>query len=296
MSDHLVIDLHRTFVRCYTKHTLKNTLFSLLFIPLFVQSVTGFAQSTPSPYALRTGREITILGAGVASVGASIAIGEDLEPLSAATVSALNRHSVNAFDRGATYRWSKSADGLSNVTWLGTVAAVGAVAITPNARHDLKTVGLMYMETMLLANGIEQSVKNLTERNRPFLYNPDAPLVDKLTKDARRSFFSGHATNAFASAVFASEVFRHYYPNSRLKPVVWVGTLGLATATCILRYEGGLHYPTDLIAGAAFGSLVGWGIPKLHEVKARNSALKQLYIQPWSTGQANGLYVRWTLK
>ncbi len=275
---------------------MKKIRSSLLFIPLFVQSLTGFAQSIPSPYALRTGREITILGAGVASAVASLAIGEDLEPLPAATVSTLNRQSVNAFDRGATYHWSKSAAELSNVTWLGTVAAVGAVAITPDARHDLKTVGLMYVETILLANGVERSVKNLTERNRPFLYNPDAPSADKLTKDARRSFFSGHATNAFASAVFASEVFRHYYPNSRLKPVVWIGTLGLATATCVLRYEGGLHYPTDLIAGAAFGSLVGWGIPKLHEVKSRNSALKQLDIQPWSTGQANGLYIRWTLK
>ncbi len=268
----------------------------LVIIPFFIQSLTGQAQTTPSPYELRTGREAAILGVGLASVGASVAFGDHLEPLSTSTVAALNRQSVNAFDRGATYHWSKSADGLSNVTWIGTVAAVGAVAITPNARQDFKTVGLMYIETVLLANGVERSVKNLTERNRPYLYNPNAPIDDKLTKDARRSFFSGHATNAFASAVFASEVFRHYYPNSRLKPVVWIGTLGLATATCFLRYEGGLHYPTDLIAGAAFGSLVGWGVPKLHEVKARTSALKQLDIQPWSTGQANGLYVRWTLK
>ena len=273
---------------------MKNIRSFFLFIPFLIQSFTGQAQT--SSYQLRTGRELALLGAGLASVGASVALGDDLEPLSTATVTALNRQSVNAFDRGATYHWSKSADGLSNVTWLGTVAAAGVVAITPNARPDLKTVGLMYVETILLANGIERSVKNLTERNRPFLYNPDAPLAEKLTKDARRSFFSGHATNAFASAVFAAEVFRHYYPDSRLKSVVWVGTLGLATATCVLRYEGGLHYPTDLIAGAAFGSLVGWGIPKLHEVKARNSALNQLDIQPWSTGQANGLYVRWTLK
>ncbi len=237
-----------------------------------------------------------MLGAGAASVAVSLEFKEDLIPLSAADVMALNRQSINAFDRGATYHWSTGASRLSDLTWAGTVATVGAVAITNRARPALKTVGLMYVETLLLANGGEEIVKNCSQRNRPFTYNPAAPLDEKLTKNARQSFFSGHATNAFASAVFASEVFRHYYPDSRWKSVVWIGSLGLATATCVLRYEAGKHYPTDLIAGAAFGSLVGWGIPKLHEVKRHYSALRQLEIQPWSTGQANGLYVRWTLK
>ena len=77
-----------------------------------------------------------------------------------------------------------------------------------------------------------------------------------------------------------------------MKPVIWVGSLGLATATAVLRYEGGLHYPTDLLAGAAFGSLVGWGIPKLHEVKNRSELGRRLNVQPWSDGQVNGIYVR----
>ncbi|MBC8151439.1 MAG: phosphatase PAP2 family protein [Bacteroidetes bacterium] len=261
-----------------------------------MQSLTGWTQTTPSPYELRTGCEVILLGAGVASVGASLALDDNLTPLDAATIPTLNRRAINGFDRPATYQFSKTAGRLSTLVLAGTAVAAGAVGISPNARQDWKTVGTMYVETILLANGVERSVEKLVTRNRPFVYYPNAPLSEKLTTDARRSFFSSHATNAFASAVFAGEVFRHYYPNSRLKPVVWIGTLGLATATSVLRYEAGKHYPTDLMAGAAFGSLVGWGIPKLHEVKNRHSALKQLDIQPWSTGQATGLYARWTLK
>lgn len=268
---------------------LAKAFFLLTFL---CQTYTGQAQRAESPYQLRTGRELGLLGAGVATVGLSAALNTNLEPLDATTIQTFNRQEVNAFDRGATYHWSRTAGQLSDVTWAGTILSAGAVAVSPHARQDWKTVVLMYVETALLATGVERSVKNATERNRPFLYNPGAPLAEKLNKDARRSFFSGHATNAFASAVFASEVFGHYYPHSRLKPVVWAGTLGLATATCVLRYEAGKHYPTDLLAGAAFGSLVGWGIPKLHQVKNQSDLGRRLEVQPWSNGSATGVYLR----
>lgn len=175
----------------------------------------------------------------------------------------------------------------------GNFALAGLLTIgTKPMRQDIKTVGVMFIETMLLANGIERSIKGVTQRTRPFVYNPSAPPDEKLTRDARQSFFSGHATNAFATAVFTSEVFRHYFPHSKLKPVIWVGSLGLATATAVLRFEGGLHYPSDLLAGAAFGSLVGWGIPKLHEVKNKSKLGRRLDVQPWSSGSANGIYMR----
>ncbi|MBD2755230.1 phosphatase PAP2 family protein [Spirosoma validum] len=246
-----------------------------------------------APYQLHTGREVTLLGVGAVSLGASVVLSRTIDPLTSVEIATLNRADVNSFDQSATEHWSPTAAKLSHATLAGTIALAGGLAIgTKPIRQDLKTVAVMYVETMLLGNGIERTVKGITQRTRPFVYNPAVPLDEKLDRDARQSFFSGHATNAFASAVFASEVFRHYFPHSRLKPVVWVGSLGLATATAVLRYEGGKHYPTDLIAGAAFGSLVGWGIPKLHEVKNSGTIGCRLDIQPWSSGYANGIYVR----
>ncbi len=250
----------------------------------------AFAQS---PYALKTGRETTLLGMGAVSLGASVALGHAIDPLTATEIATLNRNDINAFDRQAIDHWSTTAARLSDATLAGSVGlAVVLAAGTKPMQQDFKTVGIMYIETMLLANGIERSVKGITQRTRPYVYNPDVPLEKKLDRDSRESFFSGHATNAFASAVFAGEVFRHYFPHSSWKPIVWVGSLGLATATAVLRFEGGKHYPTDLLAGAAFGSLVGWGVPKLHEVKNRSDLGRRLDVQPWSSGSANGIYVR----
>lgn len=262
---------------------------ALFLIPLTV-FVPAFAQS---PYQLRTGTEAVLIGGGVASLGTSIALRKAVEPLTLSEITTANRADIRAFDRGATYHWSPRFDKLSDVTLVGNAAVLGLMTLgTKPMRQDMWTVGVMYVETLLLANGIGRTVKGITKRNRPFVYNVNAPLDEKETRDARQSFFSGHATNAFATAVFTGDVFRHYFPDSKLKPVVWIGSLGLATATAVLRYEGGLHYPTDLLAGAAFGSLIGWGIPKLHEVTGRSTLGRRLDIQPWSNGQANGIYLQ----
>ena len=147
----------------------------------------------------------------------------------------------------------------------------------------------MYLETLLLTNGIQRTIKHLSLTRRPYVYNPAVALSEKTQKDALRSFFSSHATNAFASAVFAGEVFRHQFPHSRWKPVIWGGALALATTGAVLRYEAGQHFPADLIVGAAFGSAMGWVVPKLHQRRGGN----QLTVLPWSNGLANGVYVRY---
>ncbi|GAB2540200.1 phosphatase PAP2 family protein [Spirosoma aerophilum] len=265
---------------------------SLIFSFILFQSsfLVSFGQS---PYELKTGRELTLLGAGALAYGTSIALGTTVDPLTPTEVSRLSRADVNSFDRQATYHWSTSADRLSDVTLAGNAALLGLVTIGGKSmRQDVKTVAVMFIETLALSSGIERTVKAITQRPRPFVYNEIAPLDEKLTRDASQSFFSGHATISFATAVFTGEVFGHYFPHSRLKPYVWIGSLGLATATSALRYEAGLHYPTDLITGALYGSLVGWGIPKLHQVKNQTALGRRLDVQPWSNGAANGIYMR----
>ncbi|GAB3893556.1 phosphatase PAP2 family protein [Spirosoma agri] len=275
----------------------------LLFVWLTLQSLVGTAQTTSSqqrttqysdsPYQLSTGREAILLGAGVATFGTSVLLDKAVDPLTPAEVAALNRDDINAFDRSATRNWNPSIAKVSDITLFSNVALPVLLTLgTKPMRQDMKTIGVMYLETLLFANGVESTVKAISQRPRPFVFNPDVPLEQKLNRDARQSFFSGHATTAFATAVFTSEVFRHYFPESKLKAVVWVGTLGLASATCVMRYESGRHYYSDLLVGAAFGSLVGWGIPKLHEVKNRSALGRRLDVQPWSSGSATGVYAR----
>ncbi|UHG92785.1 phosphatase PAP2 family protein [Spirosoma oryzicola] len=274
-------------------------VFSVLFL---VQLSVTQAQDTlslsttrlrPNPYRLSWKTDATLMGlVGVAGVS-SLLLEQQVQPFSVGDLGQFDRSQVNAFDRGATYKWSPGAFQLSDQTLTANFVATGLIAVPTLFRHkNWATVPLMYIEVLALPTLIQQTVKNIALRTRPYVYNPDAPLDPKLAPNGRQSFFSGHAGTAFASAVFASEMFRHFYPNSKLKPVVWVVMLGLASTTSLMRYEAGYHFPSDILVGALFGSVAGWGIPKLHEVKRQFTLSQRLHVQPWNNGFATGINAR----
>ncbi len=131
-----------------------------------------------------------------------------------------------------------------------------SLILSEYVRDDILTVSVLYIETWMLANGITGCVKSITGRPRPYVYNKDVNDDIKMTRDAVRSFPSGHTTTAFFSTVFFATVFNDYYPHSQWKLPVWLGSLGLASATGYFRYKAGKHYPTDVIAGALIGTIV----------------------------------------
>jgi membrane-associated phospholipid phosphatase len=65
--------------------------------------------------------------------------------------------------------------------------------------------------------------------------------------------------------VFAAVVFQQRYPDSPWVVPIWVFGLATATTTAITRVTSGRHFPTDVLVGAAVGSLTGWLIPRLHK-------------------------------
>jgi len=75
---------------------------------------------------------------------------------------------------------------------------------------------------------------------------------------AFHSFPAGHVVEAFglaaASGVVASR--RRY----RLAPLVWAVGLTLGLATAYARMAADRHYFTDVLAGAAIGTVVGGGV------------------------------------
>lgn len=278
---------------------IKSTLFSLLLV---LQTLTSLGQDTltqaraqrrPNPYQLSWRVDASMAAVIAVSGGASLLLEQQVEPFTLNDLNQFDRSQVNAFDRGATYRWSPEAFRISDQALTANFIATGLIALPTLFRHkQWATVPVMFVEVLAIPTLVQQTVKNIVLRTRPYVYNPNAPLGPKLAANGRQSFFSGHAGTAFASAVFASEIFRHYYPHSKLKPVVWVVMLGLASTTSLMRYEAGYHYPSDILVGAAFGSLLGWGIPKLHEVRNRSGISQRLTVQPWSNGQANGINAR----
>ena len=100
-------------------------------------------------------------------------------------------------------------------------------------------------------------------RSRPELYRADAPVVAG-TKDSRLSFPSGHTSLAFAEATaYTTLALRQHLPHAGRNAVLLYVA---ATAVGALRVAGGKHFPTDVLAGAALGSGIGWATARLHPI------------------------------
>ncbi len=219
------------------------------------------------PYELESGREIGLVAAGGATLGLALLLDHHTAVLDSAFITTLDRSQVNSFDRGATHRWSPTAAKASD--YLSVTMVISPLLLTAGGggAQEPWTVTAMYVETWLLNNGLTALIKTAVARTRPFVYNddPQVPLQTKMSRTARRSFPSGHTSNAFASALFIGTVYDKLNPHSSAKGWVWGGALTLATTTGVLRYLAGKHYPTDILAGALLGAAVGYLVPKWHE-------------------------------
>jgi len=172
----------------------------------------------------------------------------------------------NALDEAASaaLRWSrpKLADTLSNVGLALTPAwALGALAAAGASRGDRRAMGfdtLLVVESTSVAMALNQIIKFEVARERPDIHHGRARggVEDNV------SFFSGHTTWGFASAVSAGTVASlRGYPAA---PAVWAGGLAFAATTGYLRMGADRHWLTDVLTGAVVGTVVGAVLPRLH--------------------------------
>ncbi len=97
---------------------------------------------------------------------------------------------------------------------------------------------------LIIGNGI---VKNLVARPRPCWLNPDFPLLISVPKDY--SFPSGHTQ----ASVIAATIITLYR-----KEWGWI-VIPLSVAIAFSRLYLYVHFPSDVIAGAVLGILIGLG-------------------------------------
>jgi len=241
----------------------------LLIILIFFCDFTH----SQSPYNLETGREVIILGSGFGLGVLALSLESNIQSLNINELQNLSRKNVNAFDRCATYNWSEEASIVSDYLLNFMIISPVALLASAQVRKDFGTFSVMYMENLFLSFAAVHTTKILIKRNRPYLYNKNVPLKYKTDRSSRLSFFSGHTTHAFSSAVFLSTVYAKYYPDSKWKPYIWGVSLLSASITGYLRYASGDHFPTDIIIGAVVGSAIGYLIPLIHKVDEIDESL-----------------------
>ena len=228
----------------------------------------GATAQAGAPYELATGREAALVTGGLGLVFTSLAIRDDA-PLTAPP-SILDRQHLRWFDRPAASRWSPGAAQASDVVVTGLMLSPFALAALDEDAGW--TTAAMQAESLLLTGGAVAVLKAAVGRSRPHTYNPDAriPAPERARRFATRSFPSGHAATAFASAMLLGEVYAELNPDDDARHWVRYGSLAGAAGVSYLRYAAGVHFPSDIVAGAAIGTIVGWAVPRLHEASGND--------------------------
>ena len=99
------------------------------------------------------------------------------------------------------------------------------------------------LAAITVSGGITLILKYSINRDRPFVTHPD---ITKKSSAGSPSFPSGHTSSAFATATSVSLAYRKWYVI--VPTFAWAGTVGYS------RMYLGVHYPSDVLAGALIGS------------------------------------------
>jgi undecaprenyl-diphosphatase len=235
----------------------------LAMAPLLAQDAVATSEEAAPPYRLDPTIDGILLGA---------AIGLDLVDLYLDKVakvkplefdaSALDLSKVNSFDRLIMNPYSKEFDYVGTGLEIVTLLTPALLLATPD--EEWLTIGAMYAETLLMAYGLKELGKICVNRPRPFMYFADYPQEKVDDGDWNASFPSGHTTLAFAGAAFTTYVFCTYLPDSNMKIPVIASSYVLALGTAACRLASGNHFLSDVIVGAALGTLSGLLVPWVH--------------------------------
>ncbi len=138
--------------------------------------------------------------------------------------------------------------------WLGVTHSVTPIAIAtpitfyalgyfhyiPKGKENAYATAGSLVVNSLLTYGLKYSI----HRERPFVSNSQ---IYKKTEAGNHSFPSGHTSLAFATATSLTIAYPKWYVAA--PAFIWAGAIGYS------RMHLGVHYPSDVLAGAVIGTL-----------------------------------------
>ncbi len=152
-------------------------------------------------------------------------------------------HRINSWDSGFIRQYNKV---ISRTEPYIAVGVPVAMAVASWINHDKQLfkdavyVGTSVAGTFVLTYGM----KYLFDRQRPYERYPHR--VHPFSTESSPSFPSGHTATAFALATSLSIKYPKWYVIA--PSAVWACSVGVS------RMNEGVHYPTDVLAGAAIGA------------------------------------------
>jgi len=124
---------------------------------------------------------------------------------------------------------------------------------------------LVVTAMIVFTDQVTNAFKYGFERFRPCHEAALQPIM-RIVKEGcggRFGFFSGHSSNSMAVAVFLGLLLRTKYKYLIIMLLFWSFLMAYS------RVYLGVHYPSDIICGMAFGALSGFGFYKLNNYLAQ---------------------------
>jgi undecaprenyl-diphosphatase len=145
------------------------------------------------------------------------------------------------------------------------IAALGAVADLRRRPRRIPPTPLVAAVAILTASWASSALKDVFDRVRPPLADHAIGALVAVPRDA--SFPSGHAATAFAAAGVVA----------LLHPRLRVAALGLAALVALSRVYLGVHYPSDVLAGAVLGLAIAVAVVRVPFTAAAVAARMRLW-------------------
>jgi membrane-associated phospholipid phosphatase len=148
---------------------------------------------------------------------------------------------------------------------IGTPAVMAAAGLIQHDRDLLRNAGVTISSTILNV-ALSNALKYTINRARPFVTYPD---IVKKSDAGSPSFPSGHTSSAFAMATSLSLEYPEWY--------IIIPSFAYAGTVAYSRMHLGVHYPSDVAAGAIIGAgsayltyKVNKALIKKHKIKPCN--------------------------
>lgn len=158
------------------------------------------------------------------------------------SITGLDRHALSwVVDHRVSFL-NPIAEGITYLGTGGTIWVVAAALLAWRTQRPIIAIAALAGVCVWGSDGISHLLKVVTDRPRPFVTMPHLHVL--VSRPASNDFPSSHATTAFAGAVVLSY----------LRPRLWPAFVIAAAAIAYSRLYVGVHYPTDVLAGAAVGA------------------------------------------